>query len=157
MLRDLSYDLEIKINKLDQFLLERESFLKSTPTLLPVKGWITSYYGPRLSHYSRRVKMHEGIDIGGKVGTPIIAAADGIIKMTGKNAGFGYYVEIDHGYGIETIYAHNSRNRIKKGAKVKRGQIIAELGNSGLSTGPHVHYEVRVNGTPVDPIYYILD
>ncbi len=157
ILRKISGDLEIKVNELDQYLLDRESFLRSTPTLLPARGWITSYYGPRMSHYSKRVKMHEGLDVGGPIGTVILAPADGIVKTSKKNYGFGNHVEIDHGYGITTLYGHNSENIVVKGQKVKRGQPIAKIGNSGLSTGPHLHYEIRVNGTPVDPLYYVLD
>ncbi len=156
-LRSYAKELEISINKLDQYLLDRESLLRSTPSLLPSRGWITSYYGPRVSHYSKRVKMHEGLDVGAPIGTPVVAPADGIIKVAGKNPGFGYYVEIDHGYGVETLYAHNSKLHVRKGEVVKRGELIARVGNTGLSTGPHLHYEVRVNGTPVDPLYYILD
>ena len=157
LLRQISSSLEVKVNELDQYLLDRESFLRSTPTLIPARGWITSYYGPRSSHYSNRVKMHEGLDVGAPIGTVILAPADGVIKISGKTPGFGWYIEIDHGYGVETLYAHNSKNLVKKGQKIKRGQLIAKVGNSGLSTGPHLHYEVRVNGTPVDPLYYILD
>jgi murein DD-endopeptidase MepM/ murein hydrolase activator NlpD len=150
-------DLELSVHDLDQFLLDRESFFRSTPTLLPAKGWVTSYYGPRISPYSNRLKMHEGLDIGASIGTPILAPADGTITFSGKKAGFGYFVQIDHGYGIETVYAHNSSNHVRKGDIVSRGQLIAKVGNTGNSTGPHLHYEIRVNGTPVDPFYYILD
>lgn len=150
-------ELEVAIHELDQYLLDRESFLKATPTLLPARGWITSYYGPRMSHYSKRVKMHEGLDIGANIGTQVIAPADGVVTGAGEKPGFGFYVQIDHGYGIETLFAHNSKIDAKKGDFVKRGDPIAKVGNSGLSTGPHLHYEVRVNGTPVDPLYYILD
>lgn len=102
-------DLELKVHELDQFLLDKDSFLKSTPTLLPTKGWITSYYGPRNSPYSNRIKMHEGLDVGAKSGTAIIAPADGVVTFSGKKPGFGNFVQIDHGYGVETIYAHASR------------------------------------------------
>jgi len=149
--------LEINIHELDQHLLDKDSFLKSTPTLLPARGWITSYYGPRKSHYSGRIKMHEGLDIGAKVGSNIIAPADGIVTYSGKKPGFGYFVQIDHGYGVETIYAHASKLDVDKGEKIIRGRLIARVGNTGFSTGPHLHYEVRVNGTPVDPLYFILD
>lgn len=149
--------LELDIHGLDQYLLDRESFLRSTPTLLPAKGWVTSYYGPRISPYSKRLKMHEGLDIGASIGTPILAPADGTVTFSGKKPGFGYFVQIDHGYGIESVYAHNSSNAVKKGQIVDRGQLIAKIGNTGYSTGPHLHYEIRVNGTPVDPFYYILD
>lgn len=149
--------LEVNIHELDQHLLDKDSFLKSTPTLLPTRGWITSYYGPRKSHYSGRIKMHEGLDIGAKRGREIIAPADGIVTYSGKKHGFGYFVQLDHGYGIETIYAHASKLEVKRGEKIKRGRLIARVGNTGYSTGPHLHYEVRVNGTPVDPLYFILD
>lgn len=157
ILRNMAKELENRINLLDQFLLDKDSFLRSTPTLIPAWGWITSYYGPRMSHYSERVKMHEGLDVGAPIGTDIIAPADGIVKVANKNPGFGNYIEIDHGYGLETVFGHNSVNFVRKGQKVKRGEIIGKTGNTGLSTGPHLHYEVRINGTPVDPLYYILD
>ena len=149
--------LEMDIHELDQHFLDNESILKSTPSLLPVRGWITSYYGPRKSPYSGRTKMHEGIDIGAKIGTHIVSPADGVVTYSGKKPGFGIYVQIDHGYGIETIFAHSKESNVKRGQKLLRGDIIAKVGNTGYSTGPHVHYEIRVNGTPVDPLFYILD
>ncbi|TDJ07666.1 MAG: hypothetical protein E2O68_03195 [Deltaproteobacteria bacterium] len=156
-LEEITSDLEIDIHSLDQFLLDKESFLKSTPTLLPTRGWITSYFGPRKSQFSGRTKMHEGIDIGARRGSKIISPADGTVTFAGKKPGFGYFVQLDHGYGIETVYAHASKLDVRLGEQVKRGMLIARVGSTGLSTGPHVHYEVRVNGTPVDPMYYILD
>ncbi|MBT3235532.1 MAG: peptidoglycan DD-metalloendopeptidase family protein [Bdellovibrionales bacterium] len=149
--------LELDIHQLDQYLLDRDSFLKSTPTLLPTRGWITSYYGPRKSPYSGRVKMHEGIDIGARRGGHVIAPADGLIIQAEKRPGFGRFVQIDHGYGVETIFAHNTALKVKMGDRVKRGMVIATVGSTGYSTGPHVHYEVRVNDIPVDPLYFILD
>lgn len=149
--------MEIDIHNLDQFLLDKESFLRSTPTLLPAKGWITSYYGPRMSDFSGRIKMHEGLDVGADPGTPIIAPADGVVTFAGTKPGFGNFVQIDHGYGVETIYAHAKTVSAQKGQRVKRGDLLATVGNTGNSTGPHLHYEIRVNGTPVDPLYYILD
>ena len=150
-------DLEVQIHNLDQFLLDKESILRSTPSILPARGWITSYYGPRKSPHSGRKKMHEGLDIGGKTGTPILAPADGMISFSGHKPGFGKFVQIDHGYGLETIFGHANKLLVREGEKVKRGHTIALLGNTGLSTGPHLHYEVRVNGIAVDPLYYILD
>lgn len=150
-------NLEVNIHKLDQFLLDKDSFLRSTPTLLPTKGWITSYYGPRISPTSKRLRMHEGIDIGARSGTPILAAADGRVTFAGKKPGFGNFVQIDHGYGVETFYAHAKGLFTKKGQVVKRGELVASIGNTGASTGPHLHYEIRVNGTPVDPLYFVLD
>lgn len=150
-------NLEVNIHKLDQFLLDKDSFLRSTPTLLPTKGWITSYYGPRISPTSKRLRMHEGIDIGARSGTPIVAAADGRVTFAGKKPGFGNFIQIDHGYGVESFYAHAKGLFTKQGQLVNRGDLIASIGNTGASTGPHLHYEIRVNGTPVDPLYFILD
>ena len=151
------HDLEVQIHNLDQFLLDKKSILKSTPSILPARGWITSYYGPRKSPHSGRRKMHEGLDIGGKTGTPILASADGVVTFSGHKAGFGKFVQIDHGYGLETIFGHAHKLLVKEGEVVNRGHVIALLGSTGLSTGPHLHYEVRVNGIAVDPLYYILD
>ena len=150
-------EVEVRVHELDQHLLDKESFLRSTPTLQPAAGALTSGYGPRLSPYAGRIKMHEGIDVGAPTGTPIIAPADGVVTFSGSKPGFGNFVQIDHGYGVETIYGHASTLSVKKGQKINRGDRIAAVGNTGYSTGPHVHYEVRVNGTPVDPLYYMLN
>ncbi|MBP9679908.1 MAG: peptidoglycan DD-metalloendopeptidase family protein [Bacteriovorax sp.] len=150
-------DVEVNIHELDQHLLDKESFLRSTPTLMPANGHLTSNYGPRMSPYAGRIKMHEGLDIGAPTGTPIVAPADGVITFSGAKPGFGNFVQIDHGYGVETIFGHASSLSVKKGQKITRGDKIATVGNTGYSTGPHVHYEVRVNGTPVDPLYYVLN
>lgn len=156
-MKNMLNQLETNINLLDQNLLDKVSFLKSTPTIWPTRGWVTSYFGIRKSEFSGEKKMHEGIDIGAPIGSKIISTADGMITFAGAKPGFGYYVQIDHGYGLETIFAHASSLVVKKGDKIKRGEILARIGSTGLSTGPHVHYEVRVNGTPVDPMHYILD
>lgn len=156
-IKEVVSTLEAHIHKLDQHLLDKESFLASTPTLLPAKGWITSYFGQRFSPYSGRLKMHEGIDVGAPYGTAIKAPADGIVTFSGEKSGFGKFVQVDHGYGIETIYAHNQNLHVRNGQKVKRGALLAAVGNTGHSTGPHLHYEVRVNGVTVDPLYFILD
>lgn len=155
--KDVVTTLERNIHILDQHLLDKESYLSSTPTLLPAQGWITSYFGQRLSPYSGKLKMHEGIDVGAPYGTEIIAPADGIVTYSGEKAGFGKFVQVDHGFGIETIYAHNQSLHVRNGQKIKRGTLLAAVGNTGHSTGPHLHYEVRVNGIAVDPLYFILD
>lgn len=156
-IKDVVEGIEGKIHALDQHLLDKESFLASTPTILPAEGWITSYYGQRISPYLGKLKMHEGLDVGAPPGTPISAPADGIVTFSGEKAGFGKFVQVDHGYGIETIYAHNQSLHVRAGQKVKRGMLLAAVGNTGHSTGPHLHYEVRVNGIAVDPLYYILE
>ena len=101
--------------------------------------------------------MHEGLDIANAPGTPIFATADGVVTYADVKAGYGQIVILDHGYGLETWYGHTKKVLVAKGQKIKRGDRIALLGNTGMSTGPHVHYEVRVNGTPVDPLSYILE
>ena len=110
-----------------------------------------------MSPWAGKMKMHEGLDFGAPHGTDIVAPADGIVTYSGEKAGFGKFVQVDHGYGIETIYAHNSALHVRSGQKVKRGVLLAALGNTGHSTGPHLHYEVRVNGIAVDPLYFILE
>ena len=150
-------EVEVHVQELDQHLLDKDSFLRSTPTLMPANGHLTSNYGPRMSPYAGRIKMHEGLDIGAPIGTSIVSPADGIVTFSGPKPGFGNFVQIDHGYGVETIFGHASSLSVKKGQKVARGDKIATVGNTGYSTGPHVHYEVRVNGTPVDPLYYVLN
>ncbi len=156
-IRGVIRDLETNIHELDQFLLDKESFLRSTPTILPSNGWITSYFGPRFSPFAGSLKMHEGLDIGARIGTTVIAPADGIVSFAGEKSGFGKFVQIDHGYGLETIFGHASSVLVHNGQRITRGQNIARVGNTGRSTGPHLHYEVRVNGTAVDPLYFILD
>ncbi len=101
--------------------------------------------------------MHEGLDIAAWPGAPIVATADGVVSFSGSLSGFGYVILIDHGFGYTTFYGHNKANKVRKGQRVKRGDIIAYVGNSGRSTGPHLHYEIQVNGVPVDPTKYIIE
>ncbi len=136
---------------------EKRAILAGTPTRLPTLGYVTSEYGVRISPYDTRRKMHEGIDIANRYGADVISPANGLVTFAGIKAGYGKVVILDHGNGLETYFAHLSRNIVKQGVRVKRGQIIASVGSSGHSTGPHLHYEVRANGLPVDPCWYILD
>jgi len=129
--------------------------LNHTPSIAPTKGKIVSGYGNRLHPILRVTRLHEGVDIRAPRGTPIVATADGVVMRAGWMGSYGNAVEISHGYGITTLYAHNSRNAVKAGAAVKRGQVIAYVGSTGLSTGTHVHYEVRVNKRPVNPSSYM--
>ena len=155
-IRSFTSNLESRIHKLDEYLLDKESILRSTPTILPTNGWITSYFGHRISPTAGVKKMHEGLDVGANYGTLIKAPADGIVTFAGKKAGFGLVVQIDHRYRIEPIYAQSQKILTKNGNKIKRGELIAKVGSTGSSTGPHLHYEVRVNGIAVDPLYFIL-
>lgn len=140
-----------------ELLADQKAFLAALPTRKPAVGYFTSGFGVRRSPYGGRVKMHEGLDIANRPGTVIHAPADGLVSFADTKSGYGQTLILDHGYGLETWYAHARRILVKRGQKVNRGDQIAQLGNSGRSTGPHLHYEVRVHGTPVDPLSYILE
>lgn len=144
-----------------QFILdelgEKRAQIAGTPTKLPTLGYITSEYGVRINPYEGRRKMHEGIDIANRFGADVIAPANGLVSFSGNRSGYGKVVIVDHGNGLETYYAHLSRYIVRDGMRIKRGQLLGSVGNSGHSTGPHLHYEVRANGLPVDPCWYILD
>ncbi len=131
--------------------------LASTPSIMPTSGWLSSAFSRMrthpILHYAR---AHEGIDVTAPMGAPIEAPASGTVTQAGWEAGYGNVVVIDHGYGITTRFAHASRLLVRRGDRVKRGDRIALVGNTGLSTGPHLHYEVHVNGRPVNPRRYIL-
>ena len=127
--------LEESLHEIDVLLLNRKAFLNSTPSIKPTDGWVTSHFRPRKSHYAKRVKMHEGIDIGARSGTPIVSTADGVVVFSGKKPGFGNFIKIRHGFGIETIYAHAKKLFVRAGRKVKRGDLIAAVGSTGYSTG----------------------
>lgn len=132
-------------------LNDQRSLSASTPEGWPIKGWLTSYFGMRKSPYTGRPKMHDGLDIAANTGTPIHVTADGVVARVETSSGYGKTVVVDHGYGYRTLYAHNSKNLVKRGQRVSRGDKIAEVGNTGRSTGPHVHYEILLNGVPIDP------
>jgi len=148
---------ELSFLELEGFLRDQKSLLSSTPAIWPTRGWLTSTFGYRKSPFTGKREMHEGLDIATRLGTPIYATADGVVVKTGMDRYLGKYVEIDHGYGFVTKYGHNSRVLVRVGQKVKRWQKIATVGNTGRSTGSHVHYEVKVNGIPVNPLRYIID
>ena len=124
-------------------------FLWPLPTVGPNR--ITSRYGPRTNPITRRSETHSGIDIGAPAGTPIVAAEAGTVILSGWNGGFGQTVIIYHGNGVSTLYAHNSRNLVTVGQRVARGERIALVGSTGMSTGPHLHFEVRINGAHTNP------
>lgn len=131
--------------------------VKAMPTIMPTDGYITSSFSMlRMHPILKRARPHEGIDIMAPGGTPIHAAAGGVVTRAGWNGGYGQTVQIDHGFGIVTRYAHASKILVRRGERVKRGQEIALVGSTGLATSPHVHYEVLKNDRPVDPQRYIL-
>ncbi|MGD8836834.1 MAG: peptidoglycan DD-metalloendopeptidase family protein [Desulfobacteraceae bacterium] len=135
----------------------KRNLLAATPSLRPTTGWISSKFGYRVSPFTNRKEFHKGLDIATRKGTPIIAPADGIVTYSGKKWLIGNMLTIDHGYGMVTRYGHIYKFKKNKGDRVTRGEVIALVGNTGRSTGPHLHYEVRLNGVPVNPSKYILD
>ncbi len=138
-------------------LESQKNLLASTPAIRPVKGWMTSRFGYRKSPFTGRRELHKGLDIANREGTQIIAPADGIVKFTGRRGLLGKSIDIDHGHGMITRYGHLKEILKKRGEQVNRGDIIAEMGNTGRTTGSHLHYEVHLNGVPVNPIKYILN
>jgi len=139
------------------FLQDQRNLLSSTPAIRPVKGWVTSEFGYRISPFTGLREFHEGLDIATQMGSPIIAPADGVVSSVGTKGLLGTLLSIDHGHGIVTQYGHVEKVIKKSGQAVKRGDIIAHVGMSGRTTGPHVHYEVLLNGIPVNPVKYILN
>jgi murein DD-endopeptidase MepM/ murein hydrolase activator NlpD len=131
--------------------------LAATPSIMPTQGWLTSAFSSMREHPILHImRPHEGIDVTAPMGSPIEAPAAGTVIDAGWETGYGNTVTIDHGYGIVTKFAHASKVLVTKGQHVSRGQRIALVGNTGLATGPHLHYEVHVNGRPVDPLKYVL-
>lgn len=138
-------------------LRAHRDLLKATPSILPTAGLLSSRFSRRRQHpLYHRVLPHEGIDISARRGTPILAAADGRVTRAGWVAGYGQMVEIDHGFGYVTRYGHASKLMVRAGERVSRGTVIAQVGNSGIATSPHLHYEVRLNGGPQNPMNYVL-
>ena len=133
-------------------LNDQVSLNRATPKGWPTKGWLTSYFGMRKSPFTGRRVMHEGLDIAANIGTPVMATADGIVSRARYSHDYGKMVVIDHGYGYRTVFGHTSKILVKEGQRVKRGDVIAKVGSTGRSTGPHLHYELRFNGVPVDPL-----
>lgn len=155
----LLYSLDIKTEEFVELSEQVDNYLpyiEAYPSILPVKGTITSYVGYRSNPFNyKSTEYHTGLDIKVNSGTDVFATAAGTVIFSGYQAGYGYLVIIDHGYGIETRYGHNSSLLVKVGDKVTRGDIISKSGNSGRSTGPHVHYEIRLYNEIKNPIDYV--
>jgi murein DD-endopeptidase MepM/ murein hydrolase activator NlpD len=131
--------------------------MSATPSIMPTRGWLSSQFSlARFHPILHRTRPHEGIDVAAPYGAPVVAPAAGIVTRISRQTGYGLVLDIEHGNGIATKYAHLSRIVVHEGQHVVRGQAIAAVGNSGLSTGPHLHYEVHVNGKVVDPLTYVL-
>ncbi len=148
---------EKRFSDLKTHLNEKASVLASTPSIWPVRGWLSSGFGKRKSPFTGLTQKHSGLDIANRTGTAIMAPADGTVVFVGRKSALGKTIIIKHGYGLKTTYGHLNKYNVKRGARVKRGQKIAEMGNTGRSTGPHLHYDVALNGVSVNPMKYILN
>ncbi|MFO7714942.1 M23 family metallopeptidase [Desulfosarcina sp.] len=169
--QDLVRDMHVEINEIDHaahnqhdsfasifsHLEGKRNLLAATPSVRPVKGWISSHFGYRESPFTGRREFHRGLDIATHAGTPIISPADGIVTFAGSKGLMGNMITIEHGFGMVTRYGHTQKIVKKRGEQVKRGETIALVGNTGRSTGPHVHYEVRLNGVAVNPTNYFFN
>lgn len=164
---DLSLNIEglgSKVSEVDErlhavyeFNQDRLTYWASIPSIWPTKGWVTSGFGKRKRPLRGGTRFHKGIDIAAPSGTPILCPGDGMITFAGYKGGLGKVVIVDHGYGVVTVYGHNSKNYVKEGDRVKRGEVIGSVGSTGLATGSHLHYQVEVDGLAVDPMRYIMN
>ncbi len=149
-------DREVQLDILSELIQGEQVKSEATPSGRPIlSGWLSSRYGTRIDPFSGKKAWHEGVDFAGKAGSNIVAVASGVVSWSGERNGYGKMVEVAHGDGVITRYAHNQENLVKVGDMVRRGDVLALMGNSGRSTGPHVHFEVHKNGRPVDPASYL--
>ena len=169
--QELVRDMHVEINEIDHAshnqqrsfssifsqLEGKRNLLAATPSIRPLKGWVSSRFGYRESPFTGRREFHRGLDIATHAGSPIIAPADGLVTFSGRKGLMGNMVTIEHGFGMVTRYGHAQKLLKKKGKRVKRGETIALVGNTGRSTGPHLHYEVRLNGVAVNPVNYFFN
>jgi murein DD-endopeptidase MepM/ murein hydrolase activator NlpD len=160
LLRSVAQETGDTLSLLVALLEDRSGIRPDIPSMWPVSGGvraISSSFGRRRSPVTRRIQQHRGLDIRGRYGTPIRAAATGRVTYAGRDPGYGKLVVINHGSGIYTWYGHLSRMHVRKGQAVERGGRIGALGSTGRATGPHLHFEVRVNGMPVNPERYLIN
>ncbi len=156
LLRLANFEKE-KYNEVYDILVEKKSILDHTPSILPARGYRTRGYGMQSDPFTGYKRFHGGVDIGNKTGTPIYATADGVVKSVSRGSDLGKLITINHGYGYKTRYGHLSKIEVKRGQKVRRGDLVGLMGSTGYSTGPHLHYEVIKNGKQANPLEYILN
>ena len=148
---------EQSLRELQEYFDDQRSLLASTPSIWPARGWVTSDFGTRLDPWTAERRMHEGLDIATPHGQPVYTPSDGTVVFAGTEGSYGKVLVLDHGYGVKTRYAHLSEIFVRTGGRVRRGDKVAAVGNTGRSTGTHLHYEVRVNGIPENPRKFILE
>ena len=156
LLRLSSFELE-KYAEVENSMVELKDRLDHTPSIWPTRGWFASGYGMRSDPFTGYRQFHRGIDIANHQGTPVVAPASGVIKEIGTFGRMGKMLVIDHGFGYITRFGHLAQVKVQRGQKVERGEMIASMGSSGRTTGPHLHYEVWRNGKPLNPMNFILN
>ncbi len=155
-LNDEIINREHQLNVLNDLLIDEKLEQETRPQGRPViHGWISSYFGKRTSPFSGKTETHRGVDFAGKEGNDVVSVAGGVVTFAADKGGYGYLVEIDHGNGYVTRYGHNKMIHVQVGEAIKRGQVIAKLGSTGRSTGPHVHFEVIKDGVRIDPMKFV--
>ncbi|HUR82466.1 MAG TPA: peptidoglycan DD-metalloendopeptidase family protein [Thermoanaerobaculia bacterium] len=145
------------LSQLEERFVAQSRMLSSTPSIAPVRGILTDGFGGRSDPFTHEAGNHNAIDISSAIGQPVRSPADGIVVKAEWASGYGNVIYVSHGYGYSTRYGHLSAFNVRPGARVKRGEILGYVGSTGRSTGPHLHYEVRVNNNPVNPLEYILN
>ena len=148
--------LEGRFDQLDQAFQTQTELLDSTPSLLPTRGWISSGFKYRTDPFTKKKTWHNGIDISSQKGTPVYAPAKGVVSFKGYKGGLGNLLEISHGSGLKTRYGHLEKFNVSKGQRVKRGDLIGYVGNTGRSTAPHLHYEIHKEDKAINPMQYII-
>ncbi len=167
IMSDLDDDLErmvrqskLQLDSYDEIvgILEQEKKVRDcTPSIRPVRGgYLSSRFGRRMDPFTGRISQHTGVDYRARIGTPVMATADGVVTMAKKNGSFGLMIEVNHGFGFKTRYAHLSKMNLRRGSRVKRGEIIGLVGNTGRSTGSHLHYEVMFKKARRNPLHYVI-
>jgi murein DD-endopeptidase MepM/ murein hydrolase activator NlpD len=149
--------LSSRLVLVEKRLLLQADQLALTPTIVPAAGVLTAGFGTRPDPFTSRPEFHSGIDISTPAGNRVVAPASGTIVRVGLDKGYGRFVEIAHGYGVTTLYGHLQAARVAEGQRVRRGDVVALVGSTGRSTGPHLHYEVRAEGKAVNPLNYVLN
>lgn len=156
LLREILQGIENRLTSVRSDVDRRNQLAAATPSIWPAHGWLSSAVGSRKDPITGGADYHQGLDISADHGSPVYATADGTVQQASREGAYGNLVTIDHGYGLQTRYGHLSRFDVKAGAKVQRGDIIGRVGATGRATGPHLHYEVRVNGRLLNPLQLLL-
>lgn len=150
-----SFSLQNELRKLQEYYKNKNILLTATPSIMPVQGYPSDRYGMRADPFTGERDYHPGIDISSPLGNKVVATADGTVGFAGRRVGYGKLVTVNHRFGLATRYGHLARIVVTRGQKVRRGDVIGYVGATGRATGPHVHYEVRLNGRPLDPLRFL--